>query len=401
MVERERSPVLIAGAGVGGLTAAFSLARAGFEVALIERATRFEEIGAGLQLSPNASRILIELGLGPALARNATAPDRLVVHRLSRERPIGRMPMNARNPFGAPFWVTLRKDLQTALIDAARGEPRIAFRVGRTVETVSQQADGVVVEIATASGARETMAGAALIGADGVWSRARAAVGDAAKPAFSGFEAWRAVIPASDAPETARAAETHVWMSRAAHLVHYPVARGTLINLVLVLRAPPPPAASESGWDASADPAALRDVVAHAVEPARSLIRRASSWRRWPLYDRGGLGALARGRIALIGDAAHPVLPFLAQGAALAVEDAAVLAQEAARAPDDLALAFSRYAARRRERAARVQKASRANARAYHAGGLAALARDLVIARLGEDGMLNRYRWLYGWTQDS
>lgn len=401
MATPDGRPILIAGAGIAGLTAAIALARAGFAVTLIERATRFAEIGAGLQLSPNASRILIELGLGPAIARNAATPDQLVIRRLSRERPIARMPMNARNPFGAPFWVTLRRDLQTALIDAVRGEPRIALRVGRTVTGVSQHWDGVFVEVATASGGRETIKGAALVGADGLWSRTRVALGHEQGAVFAGYEAWRSLIPAADAPAEARVPETHLWMGRDAHLVHYPVARGAMINLALVRPvAEPRGEGGDASWDAEGDARALADIARQASQPARALIESASSWQVWSLYDWPQAASAAKDRIALVGDAAHPVLPFLAQGAALAIEDAAVLAQEAARSPDDLAAAFARYAARRCSRAVRVQKAGRDNGRIYHAGRLVAFARDIAIARRGGEGMLKRYRWLYGWTGD-
>jgi salicylate hydroxylase len=395
-------PILIAGAGIAGLTAAIALARAGFAVKLIERATRFEEIGAGLQLSPNASRVLIGLGLASALGRRATAPEALAMRRLESGRLIGRAAMNAPdNRFGAPFWTTLRADLQTALVDAARGESAIGFLVGRTIDDVQDHGDRVSVNVRTASGGLERIEGAALIGADGLWSRVRAAIGDAAPNRFTGYEAWRAVLPIDQAPEMARAAQTNLWMSRDAHLVHYPVAGGKLVNIVLVRRAERPrDDAARGGWNDAGDAAALADLTRRKAGPARDLVAAARDWRVWSLFDRDPSADMARGRIALIGDAAHPILPFLAQGAALAIEDAVVLAQECARRPDKLDEALRRYAARRHDRAQRVQRASRANAKTYHAGGIVAFARDLFIARMGDAGMLKRYQWLYGWTPD-
>ncbi|MET0606088.1 MAG: FAD-dependent monooxygenase [Beijerinckiaceae bacterium] len=403
MADKSSQAILVAGAGIAGLTSAIALARAGFDVRLIERATRFEEIGAGLQLSPNASRVLIELGLGAAVARQAATPHDLAIRRLTSERVIASMPMNnAQDRFDSPFWTILRADLQTALIDAARGERRIAFLVGRTLDDARSTGNGVSVNVRTSSGGLERIEGSALIGADGLWSRVRPIVGEAAQPRYIGYEAWRALLPAADAPPDAMQDRVNLAMGRDAHLVHYPVAGGRLVNIVLVKKALSVRDDSRlGGWSAPGDPAELQDIVKTMKGPMRDLVASVASWQTWSLFDLGPLATWSRDRITIVGDAAHPTPPFLAQGAALAIEDAAILAQEAARTPEDFAGALRRYADRRRARAARVQRASQANERNYHARGLIAIARDLVIARLGGNGMLRRYQWLYGWTPDS
>ncbi|HEX2136965.1 MAG TPA: FAD-dependent monooxygenase [Microvirga sp.] len=384
----------VVGAGIGGLAAALVLARQGHAVTLIERRGGFTEVGAGLQLSPNASRVLIGLGLGPALRRVASEPDRVVVRDARAGETIATVALGAfvRERFGAPFWVVHRADLQTVLLDAVRSEPRVRLVMGRKVDTIAQTPRAVSLTLTTASGQTEP-AFDAVVGADGVWSEMRRAVGDHRPAAYRGYVAWRAAIPRERAPPELAANETGLWLGRSGHVVHYPVAGGRLLNIVAIERRADP----VEGWSTPGDRATLLARFAQAAPRLRDLLAAPDGWLLWPLYDHPAR-RLAKGRIALVGDAGHPVLPFLAQGAALAIEDAAALARSLSghAAPEEALRAYERE---RLPRVRRVQRAARRNGRIYHAGALIAAARNAVMRRLGPQGMATRYAWLYGYGQ--
>jgi salicylate hydroxylase len=397
-----RPPVLIAGAGIAGLTAAIALARAGVEALLVERRPGFTEVGAGLQLSPNASSVLHRLGLAPAVARHAVAPRRLDIRRWDKPRSFAGMPMQeAAEPDGAPFWCLRRADLQTALLDQARMMHGIRLMVGRRIVALTQDGRDIAVTVETERGSSETLQASALIGADGIWSDVRRLLGDAGQPAFTGHEAWRTLIPADAAAEFAHMPAVNLWLGRQGHAVHYPVAAGRFINLVLIRKGGP----AREGWTREGDRSEVQAMLAGAAKPLKALGAAAEGWQVWSLFDRPA-AAMAKGRAALIGDAAHPVLPFLAQGAALAIEDAGLLAALlapalAAAQEGAIEAALGRFATLRRQRAARVQETARSNGRIYHTGFPLAVARDLVLRRLGDEGMRKRYGWLYGWRMDA
>jgi salicylate hydroxylase len=389
----EPGSAIVAGAGVGGLAAALALARRGWSVTLVERRTGFSEVGAGIQISPNASRILIDLGLGPALRRAASEPPRVVVRALRSGRRIGEVALAPfmRERFGAPYYVIHRADLQTLLLDAVRGQPNVTFLLGRAVTGASEEPGQAQVAIEKAGGVWETLAADLVVGADGLWSKLRAALGDARAPQYQGFAAWRATMPRAEAPAEFSAEETGLWLGRSGHVVHYPVAGGRLLNIVAVERRAEP----VEGWATPGARDELLKSLGDAARPLRDLLGAPREWLLWSLFDLPAT-RMAKGRLALLGDAAHPVLPFLAQGGALAIEDAAVLGQALAQAPD-VPAALARYARARLSRARRVQAAARRNGRAYHAGGVPAFIRDRIMAGLGPEGMAGRYAWLYGW----
>lgn len=383
--------IAIAGAGIAGLTAALALAARGYRVELLEQAERLDAIGAGLQLSPNASRVLIALGLGDALAPRATLLDGIRIHSARSERVLTTIPLGeaASQRAGAPYWAMHRADLQDVLLQAARAHPAITLRLGARCDDMMLHEDGIALRVGG-----EQLAAAALIGADGVRSAARRHVCDVA-PEFSGLVAWRGMIDVQSFAGARPEKFVTLWMGGDAHLVTYPIAGGTRINVVAILR---------GDADAPANPASVADALAKAGWPAapRALIAACETLTRYPLFTMSALSRWTAGPVALIGDAAHAMLPFAAQGAGMAIEDAAVLAacigEARAISPTEIAAALARYDGLRRDRVTRVAGAARQSGRIYHLRGASAAARDLTIRALGGDRLLARQDWIYGWT---
>jgi 2-polyprenyl-6-methoxyphenol hydroxylase-like FAD-dependent oxidoreductase len=388
--------VIVAGAGIGGLTAALAIARHGLHVTVFDQAQRLEEIGAGIQLSPNASRILIALGLGEQLRRHVVAPEELRIMNARTARVLARAPLGAvaEKRYGAPYWVIHRGDLQAVLIDAVRVHPGIVLKLGARVEDFALNEDGVTV-FARSAQHRVEDRGVALVAADGLWSSLRRRLGHRREPRFARRTAWRALARADALMPELRAPAVNLWFGTRAHLVHYPVRGGSLINVVAIVRDD----WREPGWSA---PGERAEILARYRTPMWSAVPRAilaapEHWQKWALYDRPPLARWGKGAVTLLGDAAHPMLPYLAQGAAMAIEDAAVLAQRLADARDDPAGAMRRYERQRRERAARAQRAARRNGIVYQLGGPGAFLRTLALTAIGGERLLARYDWLYGW----
>ena len=388
--------IIVAGAGIGGLTAALALARNGFRVIVLEQAERLEETGAGIQLSPNAARILIDLGLESRLRPSAVAPAALRVLDGVTGREIVRMPLGeyAEQRYGAPFWTIHRGDLQAALAAAAASQPDITVKLGMQVEDFVAHPNGLTVSARGRGGVSDAH-GVALIGADGLWSLVRKRIGHRAPPRFAGRTAWRALVPAWAVAPEFREPLIHLWLGRDAHLVHYPVKAGRVINIVVITA----DAWNAPGWSEPAGRADLIPRLAAAgwTPQARTLVNLPEAWLKWALFDRRPIWRWSRGRVALLGDAAHPVLPFLAQGAAMAIEDAAVAAQCLARMPNDAEAALRTYAALRRARAWKVQQAAARNGTRYHRSGAASALRDTAMRMIGGARLLHHYDWLYDW----
>lgn len=378
------------------MTAALALARNGFRVVVLEQAERLEETGAGIQLSPNATRILDELGLGDELKRHGVMPEGLRVLAAKSGREILRMPLGApaTRRYGAPYWLIHRGDLQAALAAAAAQNLSITIKLGMHADDFVAHANGVTVSAHGRAGALDER-GTAFIAADGLWSATRARLGYGGPPRFAGRTAWRALVPAKNVAPQCREPLVQLWLGRDAHLVHYPVRGGSLINVVAIM---------EDSWSAPgwSEPAARDDLLRrfspqHWAPQALALISAPDAWLKWALYDRRPLLSWSQGPVALLGDAAHPMQPYLAQGAAMAIEDAAVVAQCLAHRPDDPAAALRAYSTTRRARAWKVQRLAARNGARYHLTGLPAVLRNAAMRALGGGRLLRHYDWLYDW----
>ena len=387
--------MVIAGAGIGGLTAALALARQGVRVTLLERAALLEDIGAGLQIPPNASRILAQLGVLEVL-RGAVTPLRLRILRGSDAKTLADMALGAaaERRWGAPMLVAHRADLVRALLEVLALTPGVDVHAGATLTGFSETGSDIGIA-AQHRGLEMRLSADALIGADGLNSLLRDHLQPDSKKQSSGRVAWRALVQASEAPAFARTLETSLWLGPKAHLVHYPLRGGTLVNVVAITS---DAARLEVGdiWAQEGDGAVLAGRFADWHASARALIGAAPVWRQWPLFDRAPLARWSLGRVALLGDAAHPMLPFLAQGAAQAIEDAAVLARFLAGA-NNVQDGLASYGAARSRRAAQVQVVSRRQGQIYHLAWPAAFARDRVLAWLGPEKLAARNDWLYGY----
>ncbi len=383
-------PILIAGGGIGGLATALALAGRGIASRVLERDAAPSEAGAGIQIGPNGMRVLDALGVAARLESVACAPQSIRVFDGPTGRLLTNLPLGSwiEDRHGAPYRTFHRADLRAALLARAAGEPLVEISAPFEAADVAQDADGA--RVSAKSG--ETVRGQGLVGADGLWSRVRRAVAPAG-PGRARRAAARALIEADRAPPIFAAPSIGVWLAPGAHVVHYPVRAGRLVAAVVVFEEE----GVASSWD-TACPAgeAARRVAGFAPE-LRGFIGRFDGWRKWPLFEPAPLPRWSNGRVTLLGDAAHPVLPFFAQGGVLALEDAVTLADCVARHGADIPAAFAAYERTRRPRAARVQAASRHNGWIYHLSGAMALARNAYLRARDPRKLIAAYDWLYGW----
>ena len=392
--------VFIAGAGIGGLTAALALAARGFRIVILEKAERLEEAGAGLQLSPNASRVLTGLGLERRLAARAVTPDAVSLMSARSGGEVVRLPLGeaAGARAGAPYWVMHRADLQAALQAEVNEHPDIELRLGCQFEDAAPHAKGLTV-VQRRGMMRQQEVALALVGADGIWSSVRGHLFPNVQPQFSGLIAWRGTLDATQLPREYTSRRVQLWMGPNAHLVTYPISAARQINVVAIM----PGTWNRPGWSAPGDIGEIKGVFSASQWPgtARMMIGAVDDWRKWALFTVAGGDEWSDGAIALLGDAAHAMLPFAAQGAGMAIEDAAVLAKCLSETQNEggpsMASAMQGYARLRRPRLLRVQRTARQSGRIYHLTGTAALARDLAIRLMGPARMLARQDWIYDW----
>lgn len=382
---RETKPrIIVAGAGLGGLSLALSLARLGLSVTVLEQARELGEVGAGVQVSANGSRVLHRLGLAEHLDKVAFTPDRGEIRHWRTgatlsTRPLGQASLER---FGYPYYHLHRADLHEVLAGAVRAAAPGAIRLGRRVTGFAQDEERVTV--ATAGG--ETFEGDVLVGADGIHSTVRAGLFGPDAPRFTGCVAWRATVPTASLPGGHVRPVASNWIGRGGHFVHYYVRAGTLVNCVGVVERE---AWLAESWSAEGDRNDFLADFREWHEAVRLLIRSAERCFRWGLFDREPMPRWSEGRVTLLGDACHPMLPFMAQGAVMAIEDAYVLAGCLAAAGPACAAALERYEILRRERTAEVQRLSRGNIAFFHNADV-----DDLQARL--DRHREAHLWLYG-----
>jgi len=385
----------VVGGGIGGWAAALALARQGLQVQVLEQAAAYAEVGAGVQLGPNVTRVLHGWGLQEALAEVAFEPLRLQARDARSGEHLGELPLLERMQarYGAPFVCIHRADLHALLRQAALGAGAQGLE-GVSVATLAQDEDQA---LATDAQGRP-WAAAAWVGADGLWSVCRAALGLTAAPRATGHVAYRALVPMARLPEGLRTAQVTVWMGPRLHVVMYPVQAGRALNVVAVVHGQV--AALGHQWEQAGAAQALWAGLGPVCRVLGDTLRAVpeSGWRCWPLMDRPpvrGAAQMAQGRVALLGDAAHPMRPYLAQGAGMAIEDAQALAQclgpqTLAQAPQALAA----YAQRRHARNARVQARAVRNGWVFAARGPLAWGRNALLGAMGPTVM--DVPWLYG-----
>jgi 2-polyprenyl-6-methoxyphenol hydroxylase-like FAD-dependent oxidoreductase len=383
-------PVLLAGGGIGGLTTAIALARAGLDSHVLERSTFAAESGAGIQLGPNATGRLRDLGVLDMLMSAAFRPEAVWLFDGLTGRRLATVPLGdtAERRYGAPYLALHRADLHAGLLAAAEASASISLSSGFEVAGIESRDAGVAV--ANVDGT--TVEGPSLIGADGVWSAVRNWVAPDAALSFTGATAYRALLPRDSVPDHFTAPIVGLWLGPDAHLVHYPVRAGGSLNIVVVTGG----GAEHKGWNRAADRASLLSNFTRWCKRSKSLLEQAEAWRAWSLFSLPALTQWSRMSVSLLGDAAHPLLPYLAQGAGLAIEDATAIARCLAATPHDPAQAFSAYETERRIRAAQLQQAARRFGWIYHLRGPARHVRNAGLRFRHDGATLRQFDWLYG-----
>ena len=386
--------VLVAGGGIGGLAAALALARQGHAVKVLEQSAEIGEIGAGIQLGPNAFAAFDALGVGERARGRAVYTERMVMMDAIDETEVASVPVGEafRKRFGNPYAVIHRADVHTSLLEGARESERIEFLTSTRVERVEQDASGVNVIDAKGNAHR----GIALIGADGVRSAVRARyVGDDVR--VSGHVVYRAVVDRADFPADLQWNAPVVWVGPHCHLVHYPLRGGEQYNVVVTFHSRGP-----ETW--SITEGSREEVQSYFTEicpRARQLIDLPKNWRRWATADREPIERWSFGRATLLGDAAHPMLQYLAQGACMALEDAVTLGEALRESGGDFERAFARYQRARVARTARVVLMAREMGRIYHAKGVERLVRNELWKGRTPERYYDALEWLYGWRVEN
>jgi salicylate hydroxylase len=385
------APFLISGGGIGGLITAYALAKKGYPVRLFEQATEFGEVGAGIQLGPNIFRVLEKVGLKDAILADAHIPPAQEMRNALTGALVTNMPLGHEfiDRFGGqPYAVTHRADIHGTFLKACQGNNLITLETSRRVESYDDTGAGVTITLNNG----ETVKGRALIAADGMWSKIRERIVGDGRPRVSGHIAYRAVLKHDEVPKDLWRPDVVLWAGPRTHFVHYPLRRGELYNLVAVFHSDH----YEEGWDAEGSKELLWKHFQGQVPEVLRMLELINTWRMWVLCDREPVKNWSQGNVTLLGDAAHPMLQYLAQGACMATEDAIVLADKVAEQPDNLPAAFKAYEQARYLRTARVQIMARVYGEFYHARGVTAELRDIAVGGRTAEQAREGIAWLYG-----
>jgi len=383
-------PILIAGGGLGGLSAALALGRKGFPVRVLEQAEKFAPIGYGIQLGPNVFPMFARLGVTEAVMREASIPKNILMLDALSGEEVTHIPTgdNFRARFTHPYIIIHREDIHQVLIDACAALPNVTMEGGADVTGFVDRGEAVEAKLRDG----RTIEGAALIGADGLRSAVRAAIVKEDEPRPIGYVAHRTIVPMGELPSHIPFREEVVlWGGPGYHIVHYPLRHGTLFNIVAVFRT----ATFAERLDPDAYTAEVRKTYATAHPVMKTLIDMMDLGRRWIIADRDPVRHWSRGRVTLLGDAAHPVLQSFAQGACMAIEDGVVIAEMIEQAEGDMARAFEHYQRVRLLRTARLALESRAIWTFYHAEGIARDVRNDTCAKWRDDDLFRCLAWLY------
>ena len=393
-MKKDTRPVLVAGGGIGGLAAALALVREGYRVKVIEQSAQISEIGAGIQLSPNAFAACDSLGVGEHLRAKAVYTEEMVMFDAMDAQPIASISLGKRfrERFGNPYAVIHRADIHGALLEGVKATTQgIEFLTSTRIVKVDQNADGVTLTDAK-GGLHE---GQAVIACDGVRSAIRQQyVGDSIR--VSGHVVYRAVIDTEEFPEELRRTAPCIWVGPNCHLVHYPLKEGDKYNLAVTFHSD-----KQEEWGVmDGDPAEVLRYFAPTCEQLQKILRIPKAWKRWSTADRDPIATWVFGRAALLGDAAHPMVQYLAQGACTACEDAVTLGRALRHAGGDWTAALALYEKSRVARTARVVLSAREMGRIYHAKGVERLVRNDMWKGRAQERFYDALEWLYGWDAD-
>lgn len=388
-------PIVIAGAGIGGLTAALTLRQAGHEIVILDKARELAEVGAGLQLSPNACAVLNQLGLLGEIEQLGYAPDNLRIWSGKSGRQISQVRLGSfiRDRHGLPFVVIHRADLQHALYKKVKETPGISLRLGTEFVGAKTGQSGNLICTFQSLDQIGTLSCKALIGADGVWSKTRRLIPNHENAHFSGQVAYRSTIPIEKAPERWQH-DSGLWLHKNSHLVHYPVKSGKELNIVALAAED----WQDETWSAPVSVELLLRRFHDWPTEARNVLRTPDSWLKWALCAVDASGPWTHGNIALLGDAAHAMLPYMAQGAAMAIEDASVLATHLRADVENVPAALRAYERSRKPRVVRIQQTGFRNAKTFHMSGLPAAARDMILKQSKPENLTARFDFIYSWS---
>lgn len=381
--------ILINGGGIGGLTTALAMAKKGIASQVLEQASEFQEVGAGLQVGPNAFRVFDLLGVTEAINALATFPESFTLMDALEAKQIVQLPLGEgfRARFGFPYGLMHRADLHQVLLNACRQQTLIKLHTNSKCVAFVDKGNGVDVTLADG----KVVSGSALVGADGLWSVVRQAIVGDGPPRLAGHICYRAIVPITQLPEDMRSSAMNLWVGPKMHMVLWPMRQGAYSNVTVVFHSD----RFEEGWDTYGDPEELRERMAYLDPKVRDFVMAIQDWRMYVLRDRDPIRDWSKGRVTLLGDAAHPMLQYLAQGACMAMEDAVCLADQMANHAGDPAAAFKAYQQQRYLRTARVQLTARLYGHVYHAAGASADLRNDFLRTKTPAQIFESMAWIY------